>query len=711
MERSQTVTQKFSSFSSSSSSTSGRDDKPREIDRSRSLGPVKLEKSYGKKERDTETVTIEEDEEEGQEEEEVEVVVVVNKEEEASSAPEEPPEASFGSISEEVDGFLSFLLSIDDGRDQWPEPPAMPEPTIKKFLDFVEEELVKYESGKDGASPPANDELVLFDAIDRVAKLTSALSIFSSDTKYNKAMTRASSILRYAMCFLEDEFHSLLEDSKPKKDTGTARPKTKRRPSIGHLHDAIDRCVPPPSEPDLAEFPSTYTPEIIERLSGIAGAVVSAGYATECCQVFTISRRNAFDVALSNLGYEKLGVDDVQKMPWDSLEAKIATWNKVFRQTVEVAFPREHDLCEAVFAGHSAIAYSIFHNFARGVTVLLLGFAEAVATTKRSAEKLFKVLDMYETLRDMVPRIDALLRTTESEPDDSSAAHDLTTEVALVRSRLGEAVVAIFCDLETSIKTDMGKNAVPGGAVHPLTRYVMNYLKYACEYKNTMEQVFRDHKNSENPSSQVEDAAKGGSDDNHNPFAIQLMEAMELLHTNLESKSKLYRDPALCSIFLMNNGRYVMQKIKGSTEIHQLLGDTWSRKRSSDLRQYHKNYQRETWSKVLACFKDDGLQARGHVAKPVLKERLKSFNSMFEEIHKAQSSWVVSDEQLQSELRVSVSAVIVPAYRSFLGRFSQYLDPGKKSGKYIKFGPEELENYIDELFSGNPSSMVSRKRT
>ena len=102
-----------------------------------------------------------------------------------------------------------------------------------------------------------------------------------------------------------------------------------------------------------------------------------------------------------------------------------------------------------------------------------------------------------------------------------------------------------------------------------------------------------------------------------------------------------------------------MQKVKGSPEIKELLGDTWCRKRSSDLRQYHKSYQRETWGKVLDCLRDEGLQTnkRGSVSKPVLKERFKTFNSTFDEIHKTQSSWVVSDEQLQSELRVSVSAL------------------------------------------------------
>ncbi|KAM1820580.1 hypothetical protein ACFX11_002102 [Malus domestica] len=128
------------------------------------------------------------------------------------------------------------------------------------------------------------------------------------------------------------------------------------------------------------------------------------------------------------------------------------------------------------------------------------------------------------------------------------------------------------------------------------------------------------------------------------------MREMDLLDSNLETKAKLYKDVALSSIFMMNNGRYILQKIKGSAEINSCIGETWYRRRSSDLRQYHKNYQRETWDRLLQCLSHEGLSVNGKVAKPVLKERFKNFNALFDEIHKTQSTWVVSDEQMQSEV-------------------------------------------------------------
>lgn len=100
----------------------------------------------------------------------------------------------------------------------------------------------------------------------------------------------------------------------------------------------------------------------------------------------------------------------------------------------------------------------------------------------------------------------------------------------------------------------------------------------------------------------------------------------------------------------------------------------------------------------------------GKVSKPALKERFKSFNAMFDEIHKTQSNWLVTDEQLQSELRVSIASLVIPAYRSFMARFSSTFTPGRQTEKYVKYQPEDIETYIDELFDGNAGSQTGKKR-
>ncbi|KAJ8574370.1 hypothetical protein K7X08_026175 [Anisodus acutangulus] len=188
-----------------------------------------------------------------------------------------------------------------------------------------------------------------------------------------------------------------------------------------------------------------------------------------------------------------------------------------------------------------------------------------------------------------------------------------------------------------------------------------------------------------------------------NAFREQ-MKKLEFEKINMEDVQRMTWDSLEGEIT-----RYILQKVKGSTEIHQVMGDTWCMRRSTIVRQYHKNYQRETWGKVLQILSHDGMQVHGKVAKATVKERFKNFNAMFDEIHRTQSTWVVSDEQLQSELRVSLSALVIPAYRSFFGRFRQYFDNPKQAEKYIKYQPEDIQTLIDDFFDGNSTSMARRK--
>ncbi|KAG5106766.1 hypothetical protein JHK82_043736 [Glycine max] len=162
-------------------------------------------------------------------------------------------------------------------------------------------------------------------------------------------------------------------------------------------------------------------------------------------------------------------------------------------------------------------------------------------------------------------------------------------------------------------------------------------LRLACEYKDTLEEVFKEHSKMERANStsrpHYEDSKPNNNNkqkENVSPFAAQLMRVMELLDTNLEGKAKLYKEVPLSLIFMMSNRRYIVQKIKGSTEIYEVMGETWCRKRSMDLRTYHKNYQVETWSKILSSLSPKGLNENRKVHKLVLKKRFKSFNLTFD---------------------------------------------------------------------------------
>lgn len=608
-------------------------------------------------------------------------------------ADQQPPDII--KVTDEIDQFVSRLLS--DNVDDDNEPPKIPD-SLEQYAFLAEAKITNYDAMD---SPvkwnmlPEAESASLLEHVSRIYKLTVSLAKFSSHSDYALTLNRYGGILQRALSFFEDEFRLLLEEC----DVN----------NIEYSSDPDPEQEPPP----VNYFPG-YSDEIIAQLNRLGHALISAGHETECCQLYFLERRKALEAALDRLGFEKNSIDDVQKKNWDAMERDIVTWIKTYKEFSNNILPSERNLIESVYAGHESASLDLFRVLSRSFLIQLLNFSEAVAMTKRSDEKLFKFVDVYEALRDLVPALDGLF------PAGDGVHELIKSDATLTRCKIGESIICIFIELESKIKAESGKTPVPGGAVHPNTRYTLNYLKLACEYKDTLEQLFKEHQRFERADSNkaaAEFDAANNQPSNSNeevtvqsPFQLQLLKVMDSVDANLEGKSKLYKDQSQSLIFLMNNGRYILQKVKGSPEIKSLMGDPWIRKRSSDLRSYHKAYQRETWGKVLQCLNAEGLIVHGKVSKPALKEKFKNFNAMFDEIHKTQSTWVVTDEQLQSELRVSISSLVIPAYRSFMARFSSTFTPGRQTEKYVKFQPEDIETYIDELFDGSVASQTGKKR-
>jgi len=632
------------------------------------------------------------------------------KEESAASTP-----PSLEKFAQETDKFVRSLNN--DGNAQNFEIPDFTE----RYLDLVEEKIMKYDAGegKPKWGEVSEEDSWLLDSANRFSKLMTLVTDNYPDHEPEKIsgaqvsmMNRITSIHQRLMTYLEEDFRFLMEESRIPTELDPGGNNQNSVDTKGKQHMAASEQQEVVQEQQGNEhdtnFPG-YSEETIASLSKIAREMLSGGYESECCQVYIISRRNAFEEINQKLGLERISIDEmVTKVPWETLARDmIPAWINTLKQCATVYFPGERKLTEAVFSENHSVAAGLFSSLSRGVVIQLLNFAEGAAMTKRAGEKLFKLLDMYESLCEVIPCVDRLF------PEES--VEEMKTEMSLAKSRLGEASIYIFCDLENQIKSETAKSAVPGGAVHPLTRYIMNYLNIAGDYKETLEQVFKEHAKmdrADSTSKPAEQKKESGWDkEARSPFATQVLRVMDLLDSSLEGKARLYKEVALSNFFMMNNGRYILQKIKGSSDMSKVVGDNWIRKKSSELRNYHKNYQRETWSRVLQCLNHEGLTVNGKVHKPVLKERFKSFNALFDEIHKTQSSWVVKDEQLQSELRVSISAVIIPAYRSFIARFAQTFDPGRQTEKYIKYQPEDIESYIDELFEGKSHQSVGKRRT
>ncbi|GJM98701.1 hypothetical protein PR202_ga15732 [Eleusine coracana subsp. coracana] len=302
--------------------------------------------------------------------------------------------------------------------------------------------------------------------------------------------------------------------------------------------------------------------------------MAAAGYGGECVQVYASVRRTAVDSSLRRLGLENTD-DAVQWLEWDALELKIRHWIPASRAAVRGVFASERRLCSLVFHNlplHKHDSTDGAHDTAfadtvKGASAQLLGFAEAIGTGHRSPEKLFKIIDMHNALADLLPDISDMFAGGSEAIDESIHAQAVDAT-----SCLADAARGILSEFEGAVLRDPSRVPVPGGTVHPLTRYVMNYNSLICDYEASLSELII----TSCPSSGDTLAA---SPDEHNteshqlPFAAHLISIIIALEHNLESKASLYKDPTLSHLFLMNNVRYIAHKVRHSPDMRALIGD------------------------------------------------------------------------------------------------------------------------------------------
>ncbi|XP_042511765.1 exocyst complex component EXO70B1-like [Macadamia integrifolia] len=608
---------------------------------------------------------------------------------------------SLGQTDTMADDFLQMFSNFDGrfSRDKFSDDPRS-YAALDQTLKSLHLRISRYVSSDHHHQRPiwsdSADAAAFLDAVDEVLSTIRDWDSLAFEKPVASCLDRLDELLQQSMFRLEDEFRLLIkwsaeafDLSRPCENFDITGTRNFSFDSDSDDNDDEDGYSDPNGEGEesipIAHPVSDYDVLIdalpsgtINDLHEISKRMVAAGFGKECSHVYSSCRRDFLDESVSRLGLQKLSIEEVQKMEWSELEDEIERWIKASNVVLRILFPSERRLCDRVFFGLSSAADLSFMEVCRGCTIQLLNFADAVAIGSRSPERLFKIVDVFDTLRDLMPEFDALF--------SDQYCLFLRTEAATIWKRLGEAIRGIFMELENLIKRDPAKAAVPGGGLHPINRYVMNYLRAACGSRQTLEQAFEENFPYAGDYRNYDNIDRSTS----SPLSVQMAWIMGLLESNLEAKSKIYLDPALSSVFLMNNGRYIVQKVKDS-ELGSLLGEDWIRKHTARVRQCQVNYQRNSWSKILAMLKMEG----GSLSK------LKVFNSQFEEICKVQSTWVVADEQLRRELRNFVAENLLPAYQNFLGSLQNA--PGVKRHT-------EIEARINELFQGSSGGSAGSRK-
>ncbi|KAJ3681536.1 hypothetical protein LUZ60_016025 [Juncus effusus] len=504
------------------------------------------------------------------------------------------------------------------------------------------------------------------------------------------ALSDANGLLSKAINMAENEFNKLIrKNSEPINPHQLFQCLPKQVKSVPEDQNEVE------INEEKIEFnlPTLKDPNIIPSLNRIALRLGLVGRHMRCLQIYREARANALETSLSNLGLQRLGKDEVQKMQWESLEQKIPSWIDIMRISIKLLFAGERQLCDQVFRGiEDEFRDECFAKVTSESLATLLSFPDAVVKVKRSPEKLFMLLDLYDMMCELQPEMEGLFT---GEP-----CIKMLQSVSSLHKRLAETAAETFEGFAVDVEKDPpGKPPTTNGAVHPLSSYVMNFLKFVFDYKALLEKLLGEY-------------SEGKEDAENLQFLPAILRILQALQNNLEAKSKHCKEHGLGYIFLMNNIHYMVNSVIKTDEVKEILGDDWIQRKRRIVQQNANLYRRACWGKVTESLSSQGLLSSSggggsnspkgslssNALKHFVKERLKSFNAQLEEIHEKHCLWKVHDEDLKDNLRLIVAEILLPAYRSFLKIFGPIVVNSKT--KYVKYTPEDIERFVGELFEG-----------
>ncbi|KAK4376001.1 hypothetical protein RND71_006678 [Anisodus tanguticus] len=535
--------------------------------------------------------------------------------------------------------------------------------------------------------------------LDAVTDLQHAMQFVVKESSSSQLLVRAQNLMHIAIKRLQKEFHNILSGNRYFLD-----PENVSRESTRSSGSDEDDNVE--IEARFNEFSITDNEGEKEKVSmavdlkAIADCMIEVGYGNECAKIYKLNRKSVIDETLYYLGVENICSSTVQKMEWEALEKKIKIWLSAVKVAVSTLFYGERILCDQVFSISDNIRESCFSDIVKESASSLFTFPEMVAKYKKlSLEKMFRILDMYDAISEIWSEIEVIFGFESTVVVKSQAMSSMVN--------LREASRTMLSEFETAIKKDSSK-VVPGGGIHPLTRYVMNYLIFLSDYSGPISEIVADWPavvKSPLPESYLLSPIADDGDGNSPScvVSVRLAWLILILLCKLDGKAGFYNDVPLSYLFLANNLNYVVSKVRESS-LKLLLGPVWLANHEAKVEQYMANYERMGWSKVMMSLPEN---LTVEISSSEVKECFCKFNSGFEEAYRKQISWVIPDPKFRDEVKISLAKKIVSAYRPFYEKYCEMVARNESGGvveSIVRFAPDDLQNYLSDLFYGTSFS-------
>ncbi|KAF5737141.1 exocyst complex component EXO70A1-like [Tripterygium wilfordii] len=506
-------------------------------------------------------------------------------------------------------------------------------------------------------------------------------------------LVQAQTLMQIAMKRLQKEFYQILSMNRAHLDpeSVSSRASTSRSCTSDYEDDDSPEDDVRAAADSISEVEQVSSIAMAD-LRSIAECMISSGYAKECISIYKIIRKSIVDEGIYRLGIERVSSSKINKMDSHTLDLRIKNWLEAVKISMTTLFKGERILCDHVFAVSDSIKESCFAEISAHGATILFGFPEIVARSKKSQEnKMFGVLDMYTAIAQNWPEIESIFSFESTSAVRSQAVTSLI--------KLGESVRTLLSDFEATIQKDSSKLVVPGGGVHPLTVYAMNYVSLLADYSNVLPDIITDWQPpAKSPSPEFYFDSPDHSDESGaTTISLRFAWLILVFVCKLDGKAKHYKDVSMSYLFLANNLQHVVSRVHTSN-ISYLLGEEWIAKHEAKVRQFSANYERLAWGKVMESLPENPTAT---VSAEEAKERFKRFNLCFQEACRKQSSCVVSDPRLRDEMKMSLARKVVEVYRRFYDTQRR-----RNLGSFVRFAPEDVVNHLSDLFLGTTTGSV-----
>ncbi|KAF9676768.1 hypothetical protein SADUNF_Sadunf08G0037300 [Salix dunnii] len=537
------------------------------------------------------------------------------------------------------------------------------------------------------------DEAEVF--LTSVRDLRRAMRTLVSEHPTSDMLVLSQKLMQMAMARLQKEFYQILEATRDQLDPESIS----LRSSDGSRNFEDENELGSEEELKTAGESITNAERVMVvamlDLKSIADCMISSGYSNECVKIYKLIRKSVVDEGLHLLGIEKFRPSQIHKMNWEALEHMVKNWIDAVKIAVKTLFNGEKALCDHVFSASLTIKESCFSEISRGA-INLFKFPVIVAKCKKLPERIFPLMELYEALSDLQPEVELIF--------NSESTSDIKLQIVSSLHGLGESICAILSDFVSTIQNDSSKTLIVGGGIHPLTQKVMNYISSLADYSRILSDIFSDSpppRNTALPEAYFETPT---SDSSLTPaVSVHLAWLILVLLCKLDRKAEVYKDMSLSYLFLANNLQVVLDKVC-TTRLNVLLGEDWVFKLAEKVIQYASTYETMAWGKVFSSLPDINSPP---LSPEEAKECFQRFNAAFEEAYKKQASWVVPDMKLRDELKVSIAKELIPAYKEFYNTHRMTMRRENNLEMFVRFTPDDLENYISALFHGTALSGIS----